>query len=101
MTGAQRRAAPLTFSVIPQITTRVARAENGAAKAGVCSGTSESMSNTMEMTVTGSSMMIVPETVGVSTRRKSYEPLGQKKLEERGDDDQGGEHRRPRPRRPR
>ena len=44
---------------------------NGAASAGLPSGTAASRSNTAGITVTGISMMTVPETVGVSTRWNS------------------------------
>ena len=44
---------------------------SGAASAGLPSGTAASRSNTAGITVTGISMMTVPETVGVSTRWNS------------------------------
>ena len=71
MTGAQRRSAPAASSVIPQMTTAVASALSGAAIAGLPSGTSSSMPNTNGITVTGISMITVPETVGVTMRRNS------------------------------
>ena len=71
MTGAQRRSTPAAFSEIPQIASAVTRAESGAANAGVSSGTWDSIPNTIGITVTGISMMTVPETVGVRMRRRS------------------------------
>ena len=44
---------------------------SGAASAGLPCGTAASRSNTAGITVTGISMMTVPETVGVSTRWNS------------------------------
>ena len=62
MTGAQRRSAPVAFSASPIMTSTVTRA--------LC-GTSLSVSKTMGITVTAISMITVPATVGVSTRRNS------------------------------
>ena len=71
MTGAQRRSVPAAFSEMPQMTTAVASALSGAPSAGLPSGTSSSRPNTNCSTVTGISMMTVPETVGVRMRRNS------------------------------
>ena len=71
MTGAQRRSAPAAFSAMPAMTATTSPALSGAASAGLPSGTSASRSNTAGITVTGISMMTVPETVGVSTRWNS------------------------------
>ena len=71
MTGAHRRSAPLAFSARPLMTSTVARALSGAARAGTPSGTSFSILKMMGITVTGISMMTVPATVGVRTRRNS------------------------------
>ena len=71
MTGAQRRSAPVAFSASPIMTSTVTRALSGADKGGALCGTSLSVSNTMGITVTAISMITVPATVGVSTRRNS------------------------------
>ena len=52
-------------------TARVALALTAAADDDTPSGTSASMSNTIGRTVTGISMMTVPATIGVKTRRNS------------------------------
>ncbi len=69
MTGAQRRNGPVAFIAKPVITTTVARALTGAANGGASSGTCASMSKMIGITVTAISMITVPATVGVSTRR--------------------------------
>ena len=56
---------------MPRTVRIVTRAITGAAWTGVPSGTSSSMSKAIGMTVTGSSMITVPETAGVSSRRNS------------------------------
>ena len=71
MTGAQRRSGPPALSAMPMITSRVARALSGAAGGGAAAGTCASMSNTIGMTVTAISMITVPATVGVNTRRSN------------------------------
>ena len=70
MTGAQRRNAPLALSAMQMMTRAVARAQTGAAEAGVPGGTWVSMPKTIGITVTAMSMMTVPATVGVSIRRR-------------------------------
>ena len=71
MTGAQRRNAPVALSAMAAMTSMVASALNGAADAGLPSGTSVSSPNTIGITVTGISMMTVPATVGVRMRRNN------------------------------
>ena len=56
---------------MPAMTSAVTRAESGAASSGVSGGTCDSMPKTMGITVTGISMITVPETVGVRIRRSS------------------------------
>ena len=68
--------------------TRVANALTGAAAGGASGGTCVSMPKMMGMTVTEMSMMTVPPTMGVMTRRSQGEPPGKEKLEQRGGDDQ-------------
>ena len=53
------------------ITSTVARAVSGAPAGGAAAGTSASMSKTIGITVTAISMITVPATVGVNTRRSS------------------------------
>ena len=71
MTGAHRRTTPVARNVTPTVTTSVAITVAGAAAGDDPSGTSPSMPNMMGMRVTGISMITVPHTVGVSTRRSS------------------------------
>ena len=59
------------MSEAPRITSTVTTAVTGAAAAGLPSGTSESILKTTGITVTGISMITVPETVGVMIRRNS------------------------------
>ena len=71
MTGAQRRSAPDALSAMAASTSTTANALNGAARAGVSSGTAARSLKTAGITVTGISMITVPETVGVRIRWKS------------------------------
>ena len=61
----------MAFGVSPVMTSTVTSALSGADKGGAPSGTSLSVSKTMGITVTAISMITVPATVGVSTRRNS------------------------------
>ena len=71
MTGAQRRQTPAARRVTATVTTIVTAALTGAAAGEAPSGTWVSMSKTMGMTVTAISMITVPHTVGVKSRRSS------------------------------
>ena len=71
MTGAQRRQTPAARRVTATVTTIVTAALTGAAAGDAPSGTWVSMSKTMGMTVTAISMITVPQTVGVKSRRSS------------------------------
>ena len=69
MIGAQRRQNPLPRSASPAKTARAAPALSGAASGLAPSGTSPSSGNRMGITVAAISMMTIPATVGVITRR--------------------------------
>ena len=69
MTGAHSRHAPDARSARPATTSSVTAALSGGPAGAVSAGTSFSMSKMMGMTVTAISMMTVPATVGVITRR--------------------------------
>lgn len=69
MTGAHSRNAPLALRAIAQTVSSVATALIGAPSGGASSGTSVSMPKMIGITVTAISMITVPATVGVSTRR--------------------------------
>ena len=71
MSGDHSRHAGEARNTSAATVTRVARAAVGAAAGDVPSGTSFRVSNTMGATVTGISMITVPETTGVNIRRSS------------------------------
>ena len=71
MARAHRRQTPDASTVTTMITARVAAVLTGAAARAAPAGTSVSMSNMIGTTVTGISMITVPETTGVKTRRSS------------------------------
>ena len=71
MSGDHSRNAKGARNTSPVTVARVAKATAGAASDDVPSGTSFSVSNTIGITVTGISMITVPETTGVKMRRSS------------------------------
>ena len=71
MSGDHSRNAGGARSISAAMTTRVATAVAGAAAGDALSGTSLSESKTIGITVTGISMITVPETAGVNIRRSS------------------------------
>ena len=68
-TGAQRPREPRAFSMMPATVARVVSAQSGPAAGQVPLGTLFNCSKSTGVTVTGTSMTIVPVTVGVSTLR--------------------------------
>ena len=69
MSGVQSRQIPATPSANPVETTTVTRAATGPVASGAFAGTSSIRLRATGKTVTAISMMTVPQTVGVITRR--------------------------------
>ena len=68
-TGAHGRSRDEPLSMNAPTTTTVTPAHTGAAAAGYSAGTSSSMPRATGTVMTGTSIMAVPDTVGVSRRR--------------------------------
>ena len=85
MTGDQRRHAGGPRSTSAATTTRVVRAEAGAAALETPSGTSCRVSNITGMTVAAISMITVPDTTGVNILRSREKPGSQQELNQGGD----------------
>ena len=68
-TGAHGRSLGVPFSIVPATTSTVVSAQAGPAREADPGGRSSSMPKMIGITVTGTSMITVPATVGVRMRR--------------------------------